>query len=65
MIVLSGLFEKSYGFKTLLSLIPRREIWNIALHRHRQSSLKYGQGIQGEAPTFLYHLAIIVIKRAL
>ena len=27
------------------------------------SNLKYGQGLQGEAPKFLYHPAMIVIKR--
>ena len=34
---------------------------NAHLRRRRQSSLKYGQGLHGEAPKFLYHLAIIVI----
>ena len=31
-----------------LTLIPRRGIWNIGLRRRRQSSLTYGQGLQGE-----------------
>ena len=52
-------------FHNLLILLPGREVVNAHLRRRRQSSLKYGQGLQGEAPKFVYHLAIIVIKRAL
>ena len=48
-----------------LTLLLCREILNAHRRRRRQSNLKYGQGLQGEAPQFLYHLAIIVIKRAL
>ena len=35
-----------------LNLIPAREIWNAHLRRRRQSNLKYGQGLQEEAPNF-------------
>jgi len=49
----------------VLTLLPGRELLNAHLRRRRQSNLKYGQGLQGEAPKFLYHLAIIGIKRAL
>ena len=53
------------GFAGVLTLLLCRELLNAHLRRRRQSSLKYGQGLQGEAPKFLSHLAIIGIKRAL
>ena len=48
-----------------LTLLLCREVLNALFRRRRQSSLKYGQGLQGEAPKFLYHLAIIVITSGL
>ena len=36
----------------ILTLLPGRELLNAHLHRRRQSSLKYGQGLHGEAPKF-------------
>ena len=52
--------SRKYVLKPLSRGAGKFEMRTFVLRRRRQSNLKYGQRLQGEALKFSYHAAIIV-----